>query len=164
MWNMRVRGAEDTDWPAVWGFLQPIVAAGETYTWDRDVEEARARALWMLPPPALVLVAEVDGAVVGSAKITPNQAGPGSHVANGSFLVDPAWAGLGVGRALGLRALEVARGAGYRAMQFNAVVATNTRAVALWTSLGFAVVGRVPAAFAHPVHGDVDLLVLHRPL
>jgi ribosomal protein S18 acetylase RimI-like enzyme len=49
-------------------------------------------------------------------------------------------------------------------MQFNAVVATNTRAIALWESIGFSVVGRVPGAFRHAIEGDVDLLVMHRSL
>ena len=49
-------------------------------------------------------------------------------------------------------------------MQFNFVVATNDRAVALWRGLGFAVVGTLPRAFDHPVHGPVDALVMYRDL
>jgi ribosomal protein S18 acetylase RimI-like enzyme len=49
-------------------------------------------------------------------------------------------------------------------MQFNFVVATNTRAVALWRRLGFTVVGRLPGAFRHPAHGRVDALVMYRTL
>jgi len=60
--------------------------------------------------------------------------------------------------------LDAARADGYRAMQFNAVVATNTRAVELWRSLGFEVIGRVPEGFRHPTRGYVDLLVMHRRL
>jgi ribosomal protein S18 acetylase RimI-like enzyme len=60
--------------------------------------------------------------------------------------------------------LAHARSRGFRAMQFNLVVSTNERAVALWSRLGFAVVGRLPGAFEHPTHGDVDALVMFRPL
>ena len=49
-------------------------------------------------------------------------------------------------------------------MQFNFVVSTNERAVRLWQSLGFEVVGRLPRVFQHPVHGDVDALVMYRAL
>ncbi len=49
-------------------------------------------------------------------------------------------------------------------MQFNAVVATNDRAIALWYSLGFQTVGTVPRAFRHPRDGLVDLLVMYRDL
>jgi ribosomal protein S18 acetylase RimI-like enzyme len=142
-----------------------VVEAGDTYVWVLDeMGEADARAAWMLPPPAEVLVAVDDGRVVGTAEIRPNQVGRGSHVANASFMVSPTSAGLGVGRALAVEVLDRARASGYRAMQFNAVVATNVRAVALWESIGFTVVGRVPGAFHHARDGDVDLLVMHRPL
>ena len=60
--------------------------------------------------------------------------------------------------------LERAKARGFRAMQFNLVVSTNERAVRLWQSLGFAVVGTLPGAFAHPEKGDVDALVMFRKL
>ncbi|MGK5741586.1 N-acetyltransferase family protein [Micromonospora sp. URMC 103] len=162
---MRIRPATAADWPDIWPFLREIVAAGETYTWPRDVDEDTARRLWLVPPPGrTVVAAEPDGTVLGSAKLTPNQLGPGAHVANASFMVAPAAGGRGVGRALGEHVLDLARADGYRAMQFNAVVSTNTRAVALWRSLGFEVVGRVPDGFHHPAHGYVDLLVMYRRL
>ena len=114
------------------------------------------------------LPAPTDGrsadTVVGTAKTQPNQAGPGAHVANASFMVDPERAGRGVGRSLAERVLERARELGYDGMQFNAVVATNERAIALWTSLGFATIGRVPNGFRHATLGPVDLLIMHRRL
>jgi ribosomal protein S18 acetylase RimI-like enzyme len=58
--------------------------------------------------------------------------------------------------------LAWARVRGFRAVQFNAVVETNERAVKLWRSLGFEVIGTVPEAFAHPEHGYVGLHVMHR--
>ncbi|MCM0678589.1 GNAT family N-acetyltransferase [Micromonospora phytophila] len=162
---MEIREASADDWPLIWPFLRQIVAAGETYTWPRDVDEEQARRMWLVPPPGRTVVAvDPDGVVLGSAKLTPNQAGPGDHVANASFMVAPDAAGRGVGRALGAHLLDLARADGYRAMQLNAVVATNTRAVALWRSLGFEVVGRVPEGFRHPAEGYVDLLVMHRRL
>ncbi|RBQ10524.1 GNAT family N-acetyltransferase [Micromonospora sp. LHW51205] len=162
---MEIRTATPADWPLIWPFLREIVAAGETYTWPPDVTQEQARRLWMPGPPARTVVAVApDGTVLGSAKLAPNQGGPGDHVANASFMVAPAAAGHGVGRALAGHVLAAARADGYRAMQFNAVVATNTRAVALWRSLGFAVIGRVPEGFRHPTRGYVDLLVMHRRL
>jgi L-amino acid N-acyltransferase YncA len=91
-----------------------------------------------------------------------NRPGGGAHVASASFMVDPARAGRGTGRGLGVAMIAWARECGFRAIQFNAVVETNTRAVALWRSLGFEIVGRVPEAFEHPTQGYVALLVMHR--
>jgi L-amino acid N-acyltransferase YncA len=158
-----IRDAEAADWPAIWPFLHDIVAAGETYALHLDLDEPAARQMWLLAPPGRTVVAANDsGTVLGSAKMNPNREGPGSHVASASFMVDPAQASQGVGRALGEHVLEWARAAGYRAVQFNAVVETNTRAVALWKSLGFTVIGTVPGAFHHPAHGYVGLHVMHR--
>ena len=161
--DLVIRDARPADWTEIWPFFRQIVAAGETYTWPRDMSEADARAAWF-PPGGRTVVASVAGTVVGTAKTQPNQAGPGAHVANASFMVDPAYAGRGIGRALGEHGLAQARADGYRAMQFNAVVASNAGAVRLWGSLGFIVVGAVPAAFEHPTLGPVPLLIMHRSL
>lgn len=163
---MLIREATDADWSAIWPFLRDIVAAGETYSYPRDLGEEQARSLWMLQPPGRTVVAvdEATGAVLGSAKLNPNQMGPGSHVASASFMVDPSSSGRGVGRALGEHVLAQARADGYRAMQFNAVVESNTRAVALWKSLGFEIVGTVPEAFQHPALGFVGLHVMYQRL
>ena len=160
-----IREANSDDWPGIWLFLEQIVRAADTYTWAPDISEEDARMQWLVPTPWRVFVAVApDGAILGTAKLGPNQHGPGSHVANASFMVDPACAGMGIGRALGEHVVRVARDDGYRAMQFNAVVETNTRAVALWLSLGFEILATVPAAFRHPTEGDVGLHVMYRAL
>jgi L-amino acid N-acyltransferase YncA len=161
---MLIRPATDEDWAAIWPFFRAIVAAGESYAYPLDMTSAQARPLWMEQPPACTFVAELDGAIAGSAKSGPNRPGRGAHVATASFMVDPAYAGRGVGRALAEHVLAWASAEGYRSMQFNAVVETNTAAVALWRDLGFDVVGTVPEAFEHPVHGYVGLHVMHRRL
>ncbi len=163
---MLIRDAVAADWPAIWRFMRPILAAGETFSWDRDTTEDDARRMWLRAPPGATLVAVDDatGRVTGTATLGPNHGGPAAHVANASFMVDPACARRGVGRALGEHALARARREGFRAMQFNAVVETNTRAVALWRSLGFTILATVPEAFRHPAHGFVGLHVMHRSL
>jgi L-amino acid N-acyltransferase YncA len=162
---MELRRATDDDWPAIWPIWHAIVAAGETYAWEPDTDEVTARGVWMQPEPAEVWVATDDhGRVLGTALMAPNRPGLGAHVANAGFMVDASASGQGVGRALAVRILARARECGYLAMQFNAVVSTNTRAIELWKSLGFAIVGTVPAAFRHARHGLVDLHIMHRLL
>ena len=162
---MLVRDAVDADWTGIWPILGAIVRAGDTYAWPVDTVEEEARRLWLPTPPARTFViVDADGSIVGSAKLGPNQSGPGDHVANASFLVDPDRSGHGIGRRLAEHVLDAARSDGYRAMQFNAVVETNRAALALWRSLDFVVLATVPGAFRHPTHGDVGLLVMYRTL
>lgn len=163
--GMLIREATDEDWPAIWSFLRRVVAAGETLSCDQDLPENEAHTMWFREPPGRTVVAvSADRAVVGTAKMNSNHGGPAAHVGNASFVVDPQHAGQGVGRALGEYALGWARDEGYRAMQFNAVVETNTGAVALYRSLGFQVLTTVPEGFHHPAHGYVGLHVMHRHL
>jgi GNAT superfamily N-acetyltransferase len=151
---MEIRHVVDSDWAAVWGFMQPILAAGDTYCWPTDTTEEAARTWWMGKPGGQVFVAVEDGAVVGTAELHPNQPGAGSHVANAGFMVSPTATGRGVGRALARYVLEVAAREEYAAMQFNAV--------RLWESLGFTILATVPEAFRHPDRGLVGLHVMHR--
>jgi GNAT superfamily N-acetyltransferase len=161
---MRIREVDPGDWPGIWTFLRSILVAGETYAIDPELTESDARRWWMVAPPGRTYVAVEAGAVLGTAKLVRNLEGGGAHVANASFMVDPAAIGRGVGRALGEHVLAAARTAGFRAMQFNAVVETNSAAVALWRSLGFEVLTTVPEAFALPGGELVGLHIMHRRL
>lgn len=162
---MLIRAARAGDWPAIWLILDRVGRAGETLTWDPRMSQDRARADWMRDLPGRTVVAvDDDGIVVGSASTHPNHGGPGAHVANAGFVVHPERHGEGIGRALGVHVLDQARADGYLAMQFNAVVETNTAAVRLWRSLGFRVLATVPEAFRHPAHGYVGLHIMHRTL
>jgi L-amino acid N-acyltransferase YncA len=159
---MLIRDASASDWPLIWPFWHRIVSAGDTYTWDPDTPEEVARGLWMTPS-ARVFVVEDDEQIVASAYVKSNYGGPAAAVANAGFIVDPEHSGRGIGRRLAEHVLREAGRDGYRAMVFNAVVATNP-AVDLWRSLGFAILGTVPGAFDHPVHGPVGLHIMHRKL
>jgi ribosomal protein S18 acetylase RimI-like enzyme len=157
-----IRDATPDDWPAIWPIVQAVVRAGETFTWDPDVTEEQARASWMNGRAFVAL--DEDGTVMGTAEMHRNQGGPGSHIANAGFMVAAGHEGQGVGRALASHVLDQARADGYRAMQFNAVAASNTRAVGLWQSLGFQTLATIPEGFRHPVKGYVGLLVMYRSL
>ncbi|WP_228980954.1 GNAT family N-acetyltransferase [Streptomyces sp. DH12] len=163
--HVEIREATAGDWPAIWPFFRTIVAAGETFTYPVDLAEREASGWWLLEPPDRTVVAlDPAGTVVGTAKMNRNQAGNGAHVASASYMVDPTHGGRGVGRALVRYSLDWARSAGYRAMQFNAVVDTNEHAVRLYEDLGFRIIGTVPGAFRHPVRGYTGLHVMYREL
>jgi GNAT superfamily N-acetyltransferase len=157
---VRIRPAGEEDWPRIYPVFRSIVAAGETYAYPDGLSQEDARPWWMEPPPGQTVVAVEGDTILGSAKVGPNRPGRGSHVATASFMVDPEHQGRGVGRALGRYVVDWARAADYRAIQFNAVVETNTAAVRLWHKLGFQILTTVPEAFDHPKHGLVGLHVM----
>ena len=162
---MVIREAKAKDWPAIWLILKEVGTAGETLTWDSTRTEAQVRTGWMREPPGRTIVAADDGgSVIGSANTHPIHSGPGAHVANAGFVVHPARRGEGAGRALCRRVLDQAHADGYRAMQFNAVVETNTPAIQLWRSFGFQILATVPEAFRHPLHGYVGLHIMYKSL
>ena len=160
---MLIRPARADDRSAIWSVIGPTIAAGETNAIDRNTTEAEGYAYW-LGADNEVFVAEEGGTILGTYYIRPNQGGGGRHVCNGGYITSADARGRGVARAMCEHSLNHAKAQGYRAMQFNFVVSTNERAVRLWQSLGFDIVGRLPRAFDHPAYGYVDALVMFRTL
>ncbi len=160
---MQIRRATPADAPAIAEIIIPIIREGTTYTLDPDMSEAEALRYWMSSDKE-AFVAEEEGVILGTYFIRPNQAGGGRHVCNCGYMTRATAAGRGVGRSMCEHSLGHARACGYRAMQFNFVISTNERALRLWQSLGFEIVGRVPEAFKHPAHGYVAAFVMYRLL
>jgi RimJ/RimL family protein N-acetyltransferase len=157
-----IRAAIDSDWPVVWSLFRAAAASGDVFAYDEHTTEETARKLWFEPPAACFVVEE--GGIAGTYYIRPNQPGRGDHVANGGYIVAPHARGKGLAQRMCEHSIETARRLGFRAMQFNYVVATNAAAVRTWERCGFAVVGRLPGAFRHKDLGPVDVLVMYRAL
>jgi len=160
---MQIRIAQPDDADSIWSILEPTIRAGETYTLPRAMPRQEALEYWFAPQHE-VFVAQADAQALGTYFLQPNQLGGGSHVANCGYVTAPWATGRGVARAMCANSLERARERGFTAMQFNFVVSTNDRAVALWRSFGFEIVGRLPGAFHHPTAGFVDAFVMYRSL
>lgn len=157
---MNIRKATPHDAQAVASIILPVIREGATYALDPGLSETGALAYWMGPDKD-TFVAEAGGTIIGTYYLRPNQAGGGQHVCNCGYMTDPSAIGRGVARRMCEHSMAEARLRGFRAMQFNFVVSTNERAVKLWQSLGFAIVGRLSEAFKHPIHGYVDAYVMY---
>lgn len=158
-----IRTATDADWPSIWAIIEPIMREGETFSLPRDGDEATARA-YFASPEKVNFVAEDDGEILGASYVRANQQGGGSHIANCGYMTAPAARGRGVARLLCAHSIDYCRTQGFKGIQFNFVVSTNKPAVHLWQSHGFEIVGTLPGAFLHPVHGYVDSYVMFRAL
>jgi len=162
--TMKIRPFTDADRDATWNIFHEVVADGDTYALDPNISREDALAYW-LAPGTRTYVAEQSGiGIVGTYILRPNQSGGGSHVANAGFMVSVDARGQGIGRKMAEHCLSEARRFGFRAMQFNYVISTNTGAVRLWHDLGFEIVGTLPDAFHHPEKGYVGVHVMYRSL
>ena len=172
---MKIRAATEADRDAIWNIFHEVVAAGDTYALDPNISREDALAYWFAPG-AYTYVAELAArnshgsrlqrmsSIEGTYILRPNESGGGSHVANAGFMVSASARGQGIGRAMAEHCLSEARRLGFRAMQFNFVVSTNTPAICLWQELGFKIVGTLPGAFRHPEKGFIDVFVMYRSL
>lgn len=160
---MLIRPASNDDRSAIWRIIGPTIRAGETYALDPNLSKSDALAYWM-GSDRETFVAEENGLILGTYYIRANQAGGGRHVCNCGYMTDAAASGRGVARQMHEHSLAHARAKGFRAMQFNFVISSNERAVRLWQSLGFEIVGRLPEVFLHPSRGYVDAFIMFRTL
>jgi len=160
---LQIRRARREDREAIWQIFHAVVSGGDTYVFEPNISRRKALAYW-LGPKTRCYAALSDQEIVGSYILKANQPGLGSHIANAGFMVSPSARGRGIGRAMAEHCLHEARRLGFRAMQFNFVVATNKSALRLWKDLGFTIVGTLPAAFRHSRRGFVDVYVMYRRL
>lgn len=168
--KVRLTSATEAEWPGIWPIWHEIVVAGDTIAYDPESDSETSKRFWFggadevwVATAAVTSEAETAG-LLGTYRLGANRPAAGSHVATATYLVSASARGRGVGRAMVVHCLERAAEAGYRGIQFNAVVATNIYAVRLYEDLGFAVVGRIPGGFRSPQHGFVDLLIMYRDL
>lgn len=164
MKEIEIRPAQPADFEAMWKVFQLLVASGDTYVFGPDTSREECHAYWFGPGVQLFVAVMGTERLLGMYKLVANQVGLGDHVANASFMVDPAAQGVGIGKLLGLHCMEQARQSGFLAMQFNFVVSTNIGAVSLWKKLGFAIIGTLPMAFRHAQLGYVDAYVMYQLL
>ena len=159
-----IRPYDPADWPAVWALLEPVFRSGETFPHDPAIGEAAARASWVEQSQEVMVAVDAAGSVVGTYYLRPNSLSLGAHVANAGYVVAESCRRQGIGSRLCQHSLQLARQLGFRLMQFNLVVSTNTAGIRCWQRNGFAIAGTLPGAFRHRRLGHVDALVMVQSL
>ena len=148
----------------MWALLEPVFRAGETFPHDPAITETQSQLAWVVQSQAVMVAVNPAGAVVGTYYLKPNSLALGAHVANAGYVVAEHWRRQGIGSCLCQHSLQSARRLGFRSMQFNLVVSTNTAGIRCWQRNGFQVVGTLPGAFRHRQLGYVDALVMTQSL
>ena len=160
---MTIRLANDADHDAVWPILHETFQTGDTYAVDPNISKTVALDYWMTQPAATYVVETTEG-IAGTYYIKTNQQGRGAHICNCGYTVSARARGQGLARQMCEHSQTEAVGLGYKAMQFNFVLASNTGAVLLWDKLGFGTIGTIPDAFDHPKQGMVDAYIMYKAL
>jgi 8-oxo-dGTP pyrophosphatase MutT (NUDIX family)/GNAT superfamily N-acetyltransferase len=139
-----LRPAVDADHDEFFAAFSRIVESGEGFPQASPLARRDFDDYW-LGHSSVVVVATVGEQLAGAYYVKPNFVGRGAHIANAGYFVLPEHRGRGIGAALVADSLDRAREAGFDAMQFNLVFASNP-ARALYEAFGFRPIGRIPAA------------------
>ncbi len=138
-----------------------VVEAGNAFP-QIETLASKEEAAEFFRAQTLTAVADLDGKIAGLYILHPNNVGRCSHIANASYAVASSARGLGLGRALVEDSLVQAGRKGFRGMQFNAVVASNDRAIRLYESIGFARIGTIPQGFLNGQGDYEDMHVFYK--
>lgn len=160
-----VRRADMEDAEALQVILNEVIEEGTAFLAEDVKSLEETKRMWLAEPTETYVACNpANGEIVGAYLLKPNAFGRGAHVANATYMVKRSYRGRGVGHLLGSHSLEQACRAGYRGMQFNAVVSVNVAAVTLWQQLGFARIGTVPKGFRLGDGQYVDTYIMYRSL
>jgi ribosomal protein S18 acetylase RimI-like enzyme len=160
---IEIKKAQPVDADPIWEILRETIRGGNTFVYPESWTKEEMLGYW-LDPAKHTYVAWMDSQIVGTFFIQDNQPGRGSHIANAGYMTAPEHYGKGIARHMCRFSLAEARRLGYQAMQFNIVVKTNERAVALWQHLGFRIIGEIPEAFQHKEFGLVNAYIMYQKL
>lgn len=162
--DYRWRQLTVADYALVEPILRANLAEEAYFTLAADATDEEVKAYWFGGIDNEFWALERHGEILGGFYQRRNHYGLGGHIANGGYVVSPSAKGGGIGRILGERSIERGKERGFRGIQFNFVVSTNTVAVNLWKSLGFVIVGTLPKAFHYKRRRYDDAYVMFREL
>ncbi len=151
------------DFQFFWPIFKRVVDARATVPIDPEISYDEAFETWCLDP-LFTFVCRSGDDIIGSYFLKPNASGPGSHICNCMYMVDERRSDIGLMRLLCQHSQQVAIKAGFQAMQFNSVVASDSGTVQLWKAMGFRIIGAIPQGFMHKRLGLVDVYIMHKQL
>lgn len=158
--NIRVRTLTPDDIDAAVGIWNSVVEEGTAFPQTETL--TRETGTEFFAAQSLTAVAEdlSSGEITGVYILHPNNVGRCSHICNASYAVRSDMRGKHIGEALVRDCLERAKQSGFKILQFNAVVASNTPALKLYEKLGFVRLGTVPGGFRMK-DGRLEDIIIH---
>ena len=161
--SLEIREVGPEQFDEIWPIFEEVARAGDTYPYPMDVSKEEARAYWFMPH-ARVYHGYLDGVPVASRYIVPNKPGLAAHVCNTGVIIDKHYRGKGLGKQMMAFCLQKTKELGFKAIQLNLVVSTNTASIKICQKNGFEIVGTLPGAFFHKEERYVDAYVMYKTL
>lgn len=153
---MEIRKFEKQDVPALMRIWNEVVDAGQAYPQEEDLTPDNAEEFFA--SQSFTGAAVDNGEAVGLYILHPNNVGRCGHIANASYAVRSDMRGKHIGALPVTDCLHRCREFGFRVLQFNAVVADNKPALALYKSLGFVQLGVIPGGFRKKDGSYADII------
>ena len=158
--EIQVRAYTQADLPALIRIWNEVVEDGVAFPQEELLDASSGAAFFAEQTCTAVAEDRQTGHIYGLYILHPNNVGRCGHIANCSYAVRPDVRGRHVGSLLVAASKEPAREKGFRIIQFNAVVATNAPALALYRKMGFSQLGTVPGGF-RTKDGRYEDIILH---
>lgn len=159
---MTIKAYQQELLPSMIHLWNTVVAEGLAFPQDQPLTMDEARNFFSAQ--TFTGVALVEGHLAGLYILHPNNVGRCGHIANTSYAVSPDFRGRSIGEALVRHSLDQARICGFRILQFNAVVASNTPALKLYEKLGFTRLGVIPGGFLDKTGQYQDIIPHYKDL
>ena len=137
-----------------------VVCEGIAFPQEEELTDQDADTFFNSQTYTAVAEDSERGEIVGLYILHPNNVGRCGHICNTSYAVKSYKRGLHIGERLVKDSLKVAAELGFRILQFNAVVATNSHALHLYERLGFKQLGSIPQGFRMK-DGHYEDIILH---
>lgn len=145
--GIKIRAYNTGDIPSMIRIWNEVVEEGIAFPQESDLTRETGAAFFKEQTHCAVAEDCEKKEIYGLYILHPNNEGRCGHICNTSYAVSSESRGLHIGEKLVQDSLDQAQKLGFRILQFNAVVSTNTHARHLYERLGFQQLGMIPGGF-----------------
>jgi L-amino acid N-acyltransferase YncA len=160
--NITIREFQSEDINSIVSIWNEVIDEGNSFFWRRHF--SNDEMLHIISSQKAVYCSMFNEEVIGFYILHDNFPDRGNHISNALYAIRKKFRGNGIGKMLGEHSLRIAKECGYKAMQFNSIVSTNTVSIHLWESLGFSRVGHIYKAFTLDDMEAVDIYIYYKSL
>lgn len=145
--NLTIKAYQSSDLPAMIAIWNEVVEEGIAFPQTNPLDDASGSEFFAAQTYCGVAKNSETQEILGLYILHPNNEGRCGHISNASYAVSSKVRGLHIGEQLVLDCMAQGKAHGFRILQFNAVVRTNTHARHLYERLGFQQLGVIPGGF-----------------